>query len=406
MSQGGAMRPDKDRPETLGFATQAVHAGNSVDPGTRAIRTPLVMANSYALPEDPSQLSWSAHDVPLYTRNSGANQIALQRKLAALEHGADAVVLASGVAALHAVFFTLLRTGDHAVVSDVTYEAVWRLFADILPARYGVEATFVDTSDPDAVRAAVRPNTKLVHTEVIANPTTRVCDIPEIAAIAHDAGALLSVDSTFTPPPLYRPLDHGADLVVHSLTKFVNGHGDAMGGVVIGAQELLDPIRADAMIDVGGVVSPFNAWLISRGAITLPLRLRQHFASAKRVAEFLAGHPAVAYVAYPGLPTHPQHALARRLFDDRGCGAVLAFALDGDADLQNRFVAQLRVVTSAVSLGHDESLIVHVGPDGPRAARWPTPFRRYGHLRLSVGLEETEDLLADLDAALEAVSPL
>ena len=251
MSQGGAMRPDKDRPETLGFATQAVHAGNSVDPGTRAIRTPLVMANSYALPEDPSQLSWSAHDVPLYTRNSGANQIALQRKLAALEHGADAVVLASGVAALHAVFFTLLRTGDHAVVSDVTYEAVWRLFADILPARYGVEATFVDTSDPDAVRAAVRPNTKLVHTEVIANPTTRVCDIPEIAAIAHDAGALLSVDSTFTPPPLYRPLDHGADLVVHSLTKFVNGHGDAMGGVVIGAQELLDPIRADAMIDVG-----------------------------------------------------------------------------------------------------------------------------------------------------------
>ena len=285
-----------------------MHAGNSVDPGTRAIRTPLVMANSYALPEDPSQLSWSAHDVPLYTRNSGANQIALQRKLAALEHGADAVVLASGVAALHAVFFTLLRTGDHAVVSDVTYEAVWRLFADILPARYGVQATFVDTSDPDAVRAAVRPNTKLVHTEVIANPTTRVCDIPEIAAIAHEAGALLSVDSTFTPPPLYRPLDHGADLVVHSLTKFVNGHGDAMGGVVIGAPELLDPIRADAMIDVGGVVSPFNAWLISRGAITLPLRLRQHFASAQRVAEFLAGHPAIAYVAYPGLPSHPQHA--------------------------------------------------------------------------------------------------
>ena len=137
-----------------------------------------------------------------------------------------------------------------------------------------------------------------------------------------------------------------------------------------------------------------------------PLRLRQHFASAQRVAEFLAGHPAIAYVAYPGLPAHPQHALARRLFDDRGCGAVLAFALDGDADLQNRFVAQLRVITSAVSLGHDESLIVHVGPDGPRAARWPTPFRRYGHLRLSVGLEETDDLLADLDAALEAVNPL
>jgi cystathionine beta-lyase/cystathionine gamma-synthase len=404
IGQGDPMRPDKDHPETLGFATQAVHAGNSIDPGTRAIRTPLVMANSYALPDDPSHLSWSAHDLPLYTRNSGANQIALQRKLATLEHGADAVVLASGVAALHAVFFTLLRTGDHAVISDVTYEAVWRLFADILPARYDVHATFVDTSDPDAVRAALRPTTKLVHTEVIANPTTRVCDVGELAAIAHSAGALLSVDSTFTPPPLYRPLDHGADLVVHSLTKFINGHGDAMGGVVIGAKELLDPLRADAMIDVGGVVSPFNAWLISRGAITLPLRLRQHLASAQEVAEFLAAHPAVAYVAYPGLPTHPQHALARRLFDGRGYGAVIAFALDGDADLQNRFVARLRVITSAVSLGHDESLIVHVGPDGPRAAHWPAPFRRFGHLRLSVGLEEPEDLLADLDAALEAVS--
>ncbi len=336
------VRPDKERPETVGLATQAVHSGNAVDPGTGAIRTPLVMANSYALPEDPSQLSWSQFDVPLYTRNSGANQIALQRKLAALEQAEDAVVLASGVAALHAVFFTLLRTGDHAVVSDVTYEAVWRLFTEILPDRYGVEATFVDTSDPDAVRAAIRPTTKLVHTEVIANPTTRLCDVAALAAVAHEAGALLSVDSTFTPPPLYRPLGRGADLVVHSLTKYVNGHGDAMGGAVLGAKALLDPIRADAMVDVGGVISPFNAWLISRGAITLPLRLRQHLASAQRVAEFLDAHPAVAYVRYPGLESHPQHELARRLFDGRGYGGILAFALDGDPDLQNRFVAELR----------------------------------------------------------------
>ncbi|MFC5061024.1 trans-sulfuration enzyme family protein [Actinomycetospora atypica] len=398
-------RPDKERPETLAVASQAVHAGNAVDPGTGAIRTPLVLANSYALPDDPSQLSWSSFDTPLYTRNSGANQLALQRKLARLEGGEDAVVLASGVAALHAVFFTLLRTGDHAVVSDVTYEAVWRLFADILPARYGVEATFVDTSDPDAVRAAIRPTTKLVHTEVVANPTTRVCDIGALAEIAHAAGALLSVDSTFTPPPLYRPLAAGADLVVHSLTKFVNGHGDAMGGVVIGATELLDPLRADAMVDVGGVISPFNAWLISRGAITLPLRLRQHLASARRVAEFLASRPEVAYVAYPGLVGHPQHELAARLFAGEPPGAVMAFALDGDADRQNRFVADLRVITSAVSVGHDESLIVHVGPHGARAAHWPEEFRRYGHLRLSVGLEDPDDLLADLAAALETATP-
>lgn len=393
-------RPDKHDPSSCRLETQAVHGGNAVDRGTGAIRTPLVLANSYALPEDPSSLSWSGFDTPLYTRNSGVNQIALQRKLAALEHAEDAVVLASGVAALHGVFFSLLRTGDHAVISDVTYEATFRLFRDILPARYGVEATFVDTSDPDAVRAAIRPATKLVHTEVVANPTTRVCDIPTVAAVTHEAGALLSVDSTFTPPPLYRPLEHGADLVVHSLTKFVNGHGDAMGGAVLGATELLDPIRADVMIDVGGVISPFNAWLISRGAITLPLRLRQHLASAQRVAEFLASRPEVVYVAYPGLPSHPQHPLAARLFDGEPPGAVLAFALDGDADTQNRFVADLRVITSAVSVGHDESLIVHVGPDGPRAAHWPDEFRRYGHLRLSVGLEDPDDLIADLAGAL------
>ncbi|WP_433802456.1 trans-sulfuration enzyme family protein [Actinomycetospora sp. CA-084318] len=398
-------RPDKHHPSSCRLETQAVHGGNAVDPGTRAIRTPLVLANSYALPEDPSSLSWSGFDTPLYTRNSGVNQIALQRKLAALEHAEDAVVLASGVAALHAVFFSLLRTGDHAVISDVTYEATFRLFRDILPARYGVEATFVDTSDPEAVRAAIRPTTRLVHTEVVANPTTRVCDIPAVAAIAHEAGALLSVDSTFTPPPLYRPLEHGADLVVHSLTKFVNGHGDAMGGAVLGATELLDPIRADVMIDVGGVISPFNAWLIARGAITLPLRLRQHLASAQRVAEFLTMRPEVAYVAYPGLPSHPQHDLARRLFDGEPPGAVMAFALDGDADAQNRFVADLRVITSAVSVGHDESLIVHVGPDGPRAAHWPEEFRRYGHLRLSIGLEDPDDLIADVRGALVSTHP-
>ena len=395
-------RPDKEHPETLGAATQAVHAGNAVDAGSGAIRTPLVMANSYALPEDPSELSWSGFDVPLYTRNTGANQRALQEKLAHLEQGEDAVVLATGVAALHAVFFTFLRTGDHAVISDVTYEATYRLFAEILPARYGVEATFVDTSDPEAVRAAMRPTTRLVHTEVIANPTTRVCDVAAVAEIAHAGGALLSVDSTFTPPPLYRPLADGADLVVHSLTKVINGHGDAMGGVVVGAREHVDAIRAEAMVDVGGVISPFNAWLIARGAITLPLRLRQHLSSAQRVAEFLAAQPGVAYVAYPGLPGHPQHGLTSRLFGGRGHGWMMAFALDGDADLQNRFVADLRVVTSAVSLGHDESLIVHVGTSGARAAYWPEEFRRYGHLRFSVGLEDPDDLIADLGAALGA----
>ena len=314
-------RPDKERPESLGFATQAVHAGNAVDAGSGAIRTPLVMANSYALPEDPSELSWSGFDVPLYTRNTGANQRALQQKLAHLEQGEDAVVLASGVAALHGVFFTFLRTGDHAVVSDVTYEASWRLFADILPARYGIEATFVDTSDPEAVRAAMRPTTRLVHTEVIANPTTRVCDVAAIAEIAHEGGALLSVDSTFTPPPLYRPLADGADLVVHSLTKVINGHGDAMGGAVIGRPRARrrDPRRGDG-------------------------RRRRRDVAVQRVAHRARGdHPAAAAAPAPrvgpagrGVPRRPPGRRLRRLprarrrtrstSSRRGCSAAAGTA--------------------------------------------------------------------------------
>ena len=397
-----APRPDKHDPTSLALLTQAVHAGNAIDGGSGAIRTPIVLANSYALPDDPSGISWSGTDLPLYTRNSGANQLALQQKLAVLEGGEDAVVLASGVAALHAVFFTHLRTGDHVVVADVTYEAVFRLLRDLLPEKYGIEATFVDTTDHDAVRAAIRPTTKLVHAEAIANPTTRVTDIAALAVIAHEAEALLSVDSTFTPPPLYRPLADGADLVVHSLTKYINGHGDAMGGAVIGSRALVQPIKGDAIVDVGGIISPFNAWLINRGSITLPLRLRQHCDAAMEVARFLDADERVAYVAYPGLASHPQHELAERQFGSRGFGGMMAFAVDGDPDTQNRFVANLRVVTSAVSLGHDESLIVHVGTDGPRVAYYPEPFRRWGHLRFSIGLEDPADLIADLDAALDA----
>lgn len=393
-------RPDKHDPRALGFGTQAVHAGNAIDAGSGAIRTPIIMANSYALPEDPSQIDWSATDIPIYTRNSGANQVALQHKLAVLEHGEDAVVLATGVAALHAVFFTYLRSGDHVVVADVTYAATWRLFAELLPDKYGIDVTFVDATKTDAVAAAMRPSTRLVHVETIANPTTGVSDIPAIAKISHSGGALLSVDSTFTPPPLFRPLEHGADLVVHSLTKYINGHGDAMGGAVVGSSDLIGRIKADAMVDVGGVISPFNAWLIQRGSVTLPLRLQRQMETAAAVAAFLEAHPRVAFVYYPGLPSHPQHDRARTQFEGRGYGAMMAFAVDGDPDTQNRFVANLRVITSAVSLGHDESLIVHVAAEGPRTFGYPAPFRKWGHLRLSIGLEDPGDLIADLEAAL------
>lgn len=382
-----------------GDMTMSVHSGN--DSSGPSVRTPITMANSYHLPDNPETLDWSGTEQLFYTRNSGANQVALQTKLAAMEHAEDAVVLASGVAALHAVFFTLLRTGDHVVVSDTTYEATWKLWSRLLPEKYGIEATFVDVTDSDAVRAAFRPNTRMMIVEAIANPTTKIADIAALAAVTHDADALLVVDSTFTPPPLYRPLADGADLVVHSLTKYINGHGDAMGGAILGRTELLDPIRAQAMVDVGGVISPFNAWLIARGSITLPLRLRQHQNTAATLAQFLAEDERIAYVAYPGLASHPQHDLATRQFGGRGHGAMMAFAVRGDSATQNRFVSNLQIITSAVSLGHDESLIVHVGTDGPRVAAYPDEFRRWGHLRFSVGLEDADDLRADLSTALD-----
>lgn len=261
----------------------------------------------------------------------------------------------------------------------------------------------MDVGDLEAVRAAIRPETKLVHVETIANPTTKVADIGALARIAHEAGAMLSVDSTFTPPPIYRPLEDGADLVVHSLTKYINGHGDSMGGMVLGDAATIDRIKHDAVVDVGGVISPFNAWMIMRGSVTLPLRLRQHLSTAQRVAEHLEADPRVTFVAYPGLRSHPQHSLASSQFGGRGFGGMLAFAIDGNSDTQNRFVSNLNVITSAVSLGHDETLIVHTaaGSRGGDEA-YPPAFQQYGHLRLSVGLEDADDLLADLDQALNA----
>lgn len=393
-------RPDKTRPHTLAPLSLSVHGGIRLD-STQALRTPLVMSNSYQLPEDPSEISWSATSPGLYTRNSGLNQVALEEKLAALDGGEAAVALASGVAALHAVFFTHVRAGDHVVVGDITYEATWRLWTELLPDRYGIEATFVDTTDEAAVRGAMRPNTRLVCIEAIANPTTTITDVAAIARVVHENDAILMVDSTFSPPPFYRPLADGADLVVHSLSKYINGHGDAMGGAVIGSHALIEPIKADAMVDVGGIISPFNAWQIQRGSVTLPLRLRQQFDSAQAIAERLAADERVEYVYYPGLPGHPQHELAVRQFGGEGFGGTIAFAVRGTPDTQNRFVSELRLITSGFSLGHDDSLIVHVGTEGGRVAAYPEEFRRFGHLRLSVGIEDRADLLADIDAALD-----
>ncbi|MDR0611436.1 MAG: PLP-dependent aspartate aminotransferase family protein [Planctomycetaceae bacterium] len=382
----------------LGFNTRAVHVGNDVDDETGAIRRPITMANSYQLPYDPSELNWSSAGGMLYTRNGGCNQYYLQQKLASLEGGEDCIVLASGVAALSGLFFSLLKTGDHVIFSSVTYIAVYRLLNELFKNKFNIETTIADTSDINAVRAAIRPETKLIHLETPGNPTLAVSDIRAIAAAAHSNNILLSVDNTLASPYNQRPIELGADFCVESLTKYINGHGDAMGGAIIGATELLDPIRSQAQVNLGGTISPFNAWLIMRGVVTLPFRMRQHNESAMRIAEFLAAQDCVRFVAYPGLRQHRQHDIAVAQMSP-GFGGVMSFGLNADHETHNRFIDKLRIITSAVSLGHDESLIVFIGENDERQYLYPKEFHN-GFFRFSVGLEDTGDLIKDLQQAI------
>ncbi len=386
---------------TLGFGTRAVHVGNDVDAETGAVRRPITMANSYELPYDPTSMNWSAADGNLYTRNGGANQKYLQEKLASLEHGEDCVVLASGVAALSGLFFAMLKSGDHVIFSSVTYIAVYRLLNELFNTKFGVGTTIVDTTDIEKVRAAIRPNTRLIHIETPGNPTLAISDIKAIADLAHEHGALLSVDNTFASPFNQRPTELGADFTVESLTKYINGHGDAMGGAIIGRKEHLDIIRAQSQINLGGVISPFNAWLIMRGSVTLPLRMQRHNENALAAARWLTAQPAVSFVAYPGLEDDPGYETAKKQMTN-GFGGVLSFGLKADHDTHNRFVSELKVITSAVSLGHDESLIVFLGEDDERQYLYPERFHN-GFFRFSVGLEDKEDIIADLEQALKAV---
>ena len=355
--------------DEFGFQTRAVHTGNDVDSETGAIKRPITMANSYELPYDPSDLNWSSAGKNLYTRNGGSNQQYLQEKLASLEGGEDCVVLASGVAALSGLFFALLKSGDHVVFSSVTYIAVYRLLNELLKDKFGVETTIVDTTDIEKVKAAIRPNTKLIHIETPGNPTLSISDIEKIAELAHANGALLSVDNTFASPFNQRPIELGADFTVESLTKYINGHGDAMGGAIIGKKEYLDIIRAQSQINLGATISPFNAWLIMRGSVTLPLRMKQHNDVAVKQMK-------------------------------NGFGGVLSFGLKADHDTYNRFVTHLKVITSAVSLGHDESLIVFLGENDERQYLYPEEFHN-GFFRFSVGIEDAEDIIEDLRQAFE-----
>ena len=381
--------------------TTAIHGGARRDDSFGAINEPIYMTSNYRIPTDGTPVDWSGINSNIYARNRNPNQMVLQDKLCAMTGAEDGAVFASGVAALAAVFVTFLNSGDHAVVSEVCYSATNLLFRKYLPEKFRIEVTFVDTTDTEAVRAAVRENTKLIHIETPGNPTTGITDIGAVAEIAHAAGALLSVDATFAGPACIRTLDHGADLEVHSMTKYINGHGDALGGCVLGSAALIAQVKEIAMVNFGGILSPFNAWLIARGLVTAPLRMQQHSRTAQAVAEFLEASPSVRFVRYPGLKSHPQHALARSLMGGQYSG-MIAFAFDADEDTHRRFLDALRLVTHAVSLGDVESLIVYYDRASDKLPHYPAIFHD-GFYRFSIGLEDAEDLIADLKQAMEIV---
>ena len=394
--------------QTRGVRTTAVHGGEVPDSNTGASAPDITMSSTF-VQDEPTGFSFaSAGDEPqfIYTRWGNPTVRMLEQKLAALEGGEACATFASGMAATTGLMLSVLKAGDHLVISEVNYPGTAELARSTLPG-LGIEVTPVNTAEPERVRDAMRPTTRLVWVETPANPVLRLTDIGAVADIAHEAGAALAVDSTFATPIATRPLELGADFVVHSLTKYIGGHGDAIGGAVIGPADRIGSLAGDALVHHGGILSPFNAWLIARGAATLPLRMAAHEAAAKEVATFLEAHPRVLRTLYPGLASHPQHELARRQMDS--FSGMISLRIAGGAQAARELVAKLKLIHHAVSLGHHRSLIYWIDTEelalgtyrlaGEALARYRDEAGE-GVLRLSVGLEDAADICADLDQAL------
>ena len=390
-----------------GINTICVHEGSNVRTGSEPVSPAIVMSCSYLM--DTESIYGDVEDGRTkfgYVRDGNINAHALERQLAALEGAEDCLVVASGVAAINLSFVSLLKSGDHIICSNPSYMSVYNFLESQFSVKFNVELTFVDATDLEAVASALRPNTKLIHIETPANPITRIIDIAAVADIAKSAGALLSVDSTWASPLIQKPLVLGADLVMHSLTKYINGHGDAAGGAVLGSAKLISQIRRCGMVELGACISPFNAWLVMRGITTLPLRMRQHCDSAMKVAEYLEKHPKVEYVLYPGLESHPQHETAKRQMSG-GYSGMMSVKFDLDDNGNTKFRLALKLIISAVSLGKPQSLIVPFSftQNDP----WYYIMKSLGDkrlerfMRVSVGLEDAADIISDLDQALKFV---
>ncbi len=379
----------------MGFATDAIHVGQEPDPSTGAIVAPIYQTSTYV------QEALGKHKGYDYARTAHPNRRALERCVARLEGGQTAYVFSSGMAAIDAVF-RLLRPGDHVVVSQAVYGGVFRLTTQLL-VHFGLEFSFVDTSCLENVNRALKPNTKMIYVETPTNPTMIVTDIAAMAKIARDRGLTLGVDNTFLSPYLQQPIALGAHIVVHSMTKYLNGHSDAVGGAVI----LTRPEDAERIYFIqrsaGTGLAPMDCFLVARGIKTLAVRMKQHDANGIAIAKVLEVHPKVKRVFYPGLPSHPQHEIARR--QQRGFGAMLSFDL-GSLEAARRLLNHVRLCSLAESLGGVETLISH--PALMTHASVPPDVRQQigitdGLVRLSVGIEDAEDLIADLDQALAHV---
>lgn len=392
------------------FDTISIHGGE----GERMLGAPVtpapVLSTTYFT--HPDAVGFSAEDLKadtphFYTRWSNPTLDLLEKRLAELEGGEAALSFASGMAAITALFHEHLKAGDHLVLSDVCYAGVAEFAHHALP-RLGIEVSHVDSSDPANVAAAIRPNTRLVHIETPANPILKLTDIAAVAEIAHRGGALLSVDSTIATPIGTNPLALGADYVCHSLTKYLCGHGDALGGAVIGRADAIASLRKNALIHLGAALSPWSAYLILRGIETLPLRMEKHEANARALAEWLESHPNVRRVLWPGLASHAQADLARRQM--RNFSGLMSFSVkEGSADMARQLAERLKLVSFAVSLGKTKSLCFYIGTDdllrssfqlsGPQEA----DFREWageGLFRVSVGIENVDEIIADFEQAL------
>lgn len=378
-----------NKPTKRRIETETVHMGNHIDPHTGAVVPPIVMSTTFAREADGSFPSGY-----VYTRSDNPNRHALEESLANLEGGARALAFSSGQAATNAVF-QMLKSGDHVVIANEAYFGTPKLVREIF-AHLGITASYVDMSNLAAVQAAMTTQTKIVWIETPSNPLLTISDIAAISEIAHQYGALLVADNTWASPLVQRPLAHGADIVMHSTTKYISGHTDVLGGALIFARNDEVTARAQMVQTLGGAVpSPFDCWLMMRGIRTLALRVRQQVASAQRVAEFLADHPAVERVNYPGLDSHAGHAIAARQMTN-GFGGMLSFHVQGGAEQAMAIAARLQLFTRATSLGGIESLIEH------RASiEGPTSTTPQNLLRVSIGIEHVDDLIDDLRQAIQ-----